>query len=163
MRRRAKRKGFSLIEVLMVVVTLAIIAGVVLPQVGSALDDAKHSAMLSHLHELSNAIQRYRVDHDGFPPDLLSARGLPQLTSKTNRDGDTGTGPEFVYGPYMIGGIPENPLNRSRLVFQVNTAPPANLQSRVGWAYHPDSGQIWAGLYRGSVDESAAMTPPTNP
>lgn len=142
----------------MVVVTLAIIAGVVLPQVGSALDDAKHSAMLSHLHELSNAIQRYRLDHDGMPPDLLSARGMPQLTERSNRDGDTGVGSEFIYGPYMISGIPENPLNRSRSVFRVNSAPPANLQSRVGWAYHPDTGQIWAGLHRGSVDETATET-----
>ena len=157
--RHSRRQAFSLIEVLMVVATLAIIAGVVLPQVGSALDDAKHSAMLSHLHEMSNAIQRYRIDHDGMPPDLLSARGLPQLTSKTNIDGDTGTGAEYSYGPYMVDGIPENPLNKSRSVFRVNTAPPSNLQSRVGWAYHPDTGQIWAGLYRGTVDESAATTP----
>lgn len=157
--RTSRRRAFSLIEVLMVVATLAIIAGVVLPQVGSALDDAKHSAMLSHLHELSNAIQRYRIDHDGMPPDLLSERGLPQLTSKTNLDGDPGVGAEFVYGPYMLEGIPENPLNRSRSVFRVNTAPPANLQSRIGWAYHPDTGQIWAGLHRGAVDESASGTP----
>ncbi len=144
----------------MVVATLAIIAGVVLPQVGSALDDAKHSSMLNHLHELTNAIQRYRIDHDGLPPDLLSERGLPQLTSKTNRDGDTGAGPEYAYGPYMLDGIPENPLNKSRSIFRVNTAPPANLQSRVGWAYHPDTGQIWAGLHRGTVDESQAATTP---
>ena len=143
----------------MVVATLAIIAGVVLPQVGSALDDAKQSSMLGHLHELSNAIQRYRIDHDGLPPDLLTARGLPQLTDKTNLDGDGGAGPEFIYGPYLLGGVPENPLNKSRPVFQVNSVPPANLQSRVGWAYHPDTGQIWAGLYRGTVDESGT-TPP---
>lgn len=156
--RFRSRRAFSLVEVLLVVATLAIIAGVVLPQVGSALDDARQSAMLNHLHELSAAIQRYRVDHDGMPPDLITARGLPQLTSRTNSDGDIGAGPEHIHGPYLIGGVPKNPLNKSRSIYQVNTVPPANLQSRVGWAYHPETGQIWAGLYRGTVDESG-VTP----
>jgi type II secretory pathway pseudopilin PulG len=141
----------------MVVVALAIIAGVVLPQVSSAIDDAKHSAMLGHLYELSNSIQQYRIDHDGQPPDLLDNRDLTQLTGRTNTDGEVGMGPEYIHGPYLKDGLPENPLNGSRSVFRSNSAPPTNLQSRIGWVYHPATGQIWAGLYRGKVDEGAIV------
>jgi prepilin-type N-terminal cleavage/methylation domain-containing protein len=149
--RRAKRcGGFTLIEMMMVVAALAIMAGVVVPQVSTALDDAKQSTMLFNLREVGAAIERYRVDHDGTPPELVLARGLPQLTGKTNASGDIGTGAEYVYGPY-IDRLPENPLNGTANVYRVNTVPPADLEKRVGWVYHQPTGQIWAGLYSGPV------------
>ena len=149
------RRAFSIIEVLMVVAVLAIMSGIVVPQVSSAVIEAKEAAMLADLRELSSAIERYRVDHTGQPPDLLSSRGLPQLTSLTNVEGDVGSGAGFVFGPYLTGGMPVNPLNESRDVYRVNGSPPANLDKRVGWAYNPATGNIWAGLYVGVVDSSA--------
>lgn len=146
----------------MVIVALAIMAGVVIPQVSSAVDDAKQGTMLANLHELTNAIERYRMDHSGQPPDQVVGRRLPQLTAKTNVDGDIGTGPEHIYGPYL-SRLPENPLSDTAQVFQVSTAPPASLDKRIGWAYHLDSGQIWAGMHAGLVhkltdpDEVAAF------
>src|SRR4051812_40355133 len=62
---RGRRLGFTLIEVLMVVAVLAIIAGVVLPEVNSAVDDARNAAVLKDLHEFTFAIERYRADHNG--------------------------------------------------------------------------------------------------
>jgi type II secretion system protein G len=146
--RRRRSRGFTLIEMLMVISALAIMAGVVIPQVSGAVDDAKQGAMLADLHELTNAIERYRMDHTGTPPDQMTGGTLPQLVSKTNVDGDTGTGPEFIYGPY-IHSIPDNPLSATPRVFRVNSAPPADLDRRIGWVYHPASGQIWAGLHLG--------------
>lgn len=139
----------------MVIAALAIMAGIVIPQVSGAVDDAKQGTMLHDLRELTNAIERYRMDHAGIPPDQHVAGTLPQLTSKTNVDGDIGVGPEYIYGPYLHE-IPVNPLNEVTRVFRVNSAPPANLSSRVGWVYHPASGQIWAGLFVGAGDELLA-------
>jgi type II secretory pathway pseudopilin PulG len=136
---------------MMVIVALAIIAGVVVPQVTTIIDDAKNSAMLRDLREITAAIERYRMDHNGAPPDLIQSQTLVQLVGKTDVDGNLGSGPEFNYGPYMER-VPPNQLNNIRRVFRVNSAPPANLSSRVGWVYHPASGQIWAGLYNGYVD-----------
>jgi general secretion pathway protein G len=149
-RRSAARGGFTLIEVLMVVAVLAIIAGVVVPQVSTVIDDAKNGAMLRDVRELTMAIERYRWEHNG-PPDLLQGGALIQLTQKTDADGNVGTGPQYVFGPYAIA-MPPNAFNGISRVFRVNTAPPDNLSSRVGWVYHPASGQIWAGLYPDMVD-----------
>jgi prepilin-type N-terminal cleavage/methylation domain-containing protein len=164
-RRRSAgvRRGFTLIEVLMVVTALAIIAGVVVPQVSSVIDDAKNSAMLYDLREISLLIERYRFEHNGNPPDLIENETLVQLIEKTDADGNRGTGPQFIYGPY-VAKIPPNALNGVSRVFRINTAPPANLSSRVGWIYHPASGQIWAGLYPefvdlGTVDDEGATGP----
>lgn len=144
--RARTRRGFTLIEVLMVVTALAIIAGVVVPQVTSVIDDAKNSAMLHDLREIALLIERYRLEHNGTPPDVIENETLVQLTEKTDADGNRGTGPQFIYGPY-VSKIPPNALNGVSRVFRINAAPPHNLTSRVGWVYHPASGQIWAGLY----------------
>jgi prepilin-type N-terminal cleavage/methylation domain-containing protein len=141
-------RGFSLVEVLMVIVALAIMAGVVIPQVSGTVSDAKRAAALANLNMLTNAIERYRIDHGGLPPDLITARKMPQLTSRTNAAGDVGTGPEHIYGPYLAD-LPENPLSDSKNVYTVVTVPPASLDLRVGWVYHVETGQVWAGLHAG--------------
>lgn len=150
--RRAAR-GFTLIEVLMVVAALAIIAGVVVPQVNSVVDDARNAAVLKDLREFTFAIERYRIDHNGGTPDKIQNEMLIQLLSTSDADGNVGAGPQYPYGPYLTT-VPVNALNGVKRVFRVNSAPPANLSNRVGWVYHPASGQIWAGLYPEPVDMS---------
>jgi prepilin-type N-terminal cleavage/methylation domain-containing protein len=149
--------GFTLIEVLMVVTALAIIAGVVVPQVTTVIDDAKNSAMLKDLHELTMGIERYRMDHNGGAPDLIQNDTLVQLLEKTDADGNVGTGAQYTYGPYVMD-VPKNALNGVSRVFRVNDAPPSSLSSRVGWVYHPTSGQIWAGLFPDQVDLAAIQS-----
>jgi general secretion pathway protein G len=151
------RAAFTIIEMLMVIVALAIMAGVVIPQVSVAVDDAKQGAMLANLHEITNAIERYRMEHSGQPPDRVVGRRLTQLTAKTNVDGDIGSGPGFIYGPY-IERMPENPLSDTANVYTVTSVPPSSLDKRVGWVYHVESGQIWAGLHAGLVHK---LTDPT--
>lgn len=143
--------GFTLIEVLMVVTALAIIAGVVVPQVTSVMDDAKNAALLKDLREFTFAVERYRMEHNGGAPDLIQNETLVQLLQTTDADGNVGSGPQYTYGPYLLT-VPRNSLNGVTRVFRVNNAPPSNLTSRVGWIYHPASGQIWAGLYPDLVD-----------
>jgi prepilin-type N-terminal cleavage/methylation domain-containing protein len=150
---RVGRGGFTLIEILMVVAALAIIAGVVVPQVTTVMDDARNAAVLKDLREFTFAIERYRMDHNGGTPDLIQNEMLVQLMQTTDADGNLGNGPTYPYGPYLTT-VPINALNGVKRVFRVNTAPPANLGNRVGWVYHPASGQIWAGLYPQPVDLS---------
>jgi prepilin-type N-terminal cleavage/methylation domain-containing protein len=150
-RNFTQRAAFTLIELLMVITAMTIIAGVIVPQVGSAIDEAKHATMLNQLHQLQMAIERYQLEHDGKAPDQLVNRSLPQLINHTNAAGVVGTGGTFPLGPYVRNRMPVNPLNDSSEVFRSNSAPPANLAQRVGWVYHPETGQIWAGLYQGSV------------
>lgn len=135
----------------MVVTALTIIAGVVVPQMTSVMDDARHAALLKDLREFTFAIERYRMDHNGLPPDLIQDEKLIQLMQTTDADGNLGVGSQYPYGPYLLT-VPRNALNNVLRVFRVNTAPPSNLSNRVGWIYHPPTGQIWAGLYDEPVD-----------
>src|SRR5262245_5765331 len=152
-----RRHGFTLIEILMVVAALAIIAGVVVPQVNSVMDDARNAAVLKDLHEFTFAIERYRADHNGATPDLIQNDVLAQLLQNTDQYGNVGTGAQYPLGPYL-NTVPRNALNGVTRVFRINTAPPSSLSNRVGWVYHAASGQIWAGLYPENVDLSQVQS-----
>jgi len=145
--RTQRRSAFTLVEMLIVVAALAIFAGIVIPQVEFAVDEARQSAMLSDLHELTSAIERFRLEHTGVSPDIVG-NTLPQLLQPTDFQGNTGQGAQFVFGPYLRHAIPANPLNGSSQVFYSATTPPSNLEQRVGWVYNPESGQIWGGMSR---------------
>lgn len=146
--KRSRRSGFTLVEVLIVITALAIIAGMLVPQFGDAVEDAKRSALLQDWHLLTEAIERYRIHHDGLPPDNLSGTSLPQLTHSTDAAGNIGSGASYPHGPYLVGDIPVNPLNGSNRVVQATTVPPTSLGDKAGWIYDAASGQIWAGTKR---------------
>ena len=110
--------------------------------------------MLSQQRHLTIMIERYQLDHDGRPPDLLENRSLPQLLNRTDAAGTVGSTVSHQFGPYLTNRMPVNPLNDSSDVYRSNSAPPANLAQRVGWVYHPETWQIWAGLYQGAVPEN---------
>ena len=139
---RLRHTGFTLVEILIVIVAMAIIAGVVLPEFGSAVEDANRSAMLQNLHMLTEAIERYRIDHNGVPPDDLTGDSLQQLFLSTDLFGNLGSGP---YGPYILADeMPVNPINHSNKVVQGFTPPILALDGAAGWVYDPATGQIWA-------------------
>ena len=48
--------------------------------------------MLKDLREFTFAIERYRMDHNGGPPDLIQNDTLVQLLQTTDADGNVGTG-----------------------------------------------------------------------
>lgn len=100
--------GFTLVEILVVVVILGILAGIVLPQFSNATDESKESAMLGNLKQMRTQIELYRTEHDGSYPTL--ADFIDQMTLASDRDGATaaiGTA-GYPLGPYLPR-IPQNP------------------------------------------------------
>jgi len=66
-----KRVGFTLIELLVVIAIISILAAIIFPAAMRAKDAAYRSSDMSHLNELRSALQLYRVDQGGYPPDLF--------------------------------------------------------------------------------------------
>ena len=73
-------KGFTLIEVLMVVVILGLIAGIVIPKIVETKSDAETETCRSNLANLAAALERYKFDDSGslYP---LTAAGLDALVT----------------------------------------------------------------------------------
>src|SRR5262245_44990541 len=112
MKTYARRSAFTLIEVLIVVVIMAILAATIIPQFTDSTKDAKASTATFNLHTLRAQIELYRTQHSG----LLPSATLEELTQSTNESGaDGAAGPSFPYGPY-IREIPANPFTNVKTI-----------------------------------------------
>ena len=64
------KKGFTLIEVLLVVLILAVLASIVIPRIAESAGDAKSAKCDANRSNLISALERYAMDNDGtFPAD----------------------------------------------------------------------------------------------
>ena len=140
MTKHNRRGGFTLVEVLIVVVIMAVLAATIIPQFSDSTRDAQRNTANFNLHTLRSQIQLYKAQHDGKVPTAT----LVELTSKTDAAGTVGTGTTHVYGPY-VDVIPENPLHNSNLVRAAAANPPtaASGAADAGWLYHAATGNVW--------------------
>ena len=65
-------RGFTLVEILIVVIILGILAAIVIPQFTNASTDAKKSAVASTLQSLRGAIELYKINNNDTPPTALT-------------------------------------------------------------------------------------------
>jgi type II secretion system protein G len=129
-----RRGGFTLIEVLIVVVIMAVLAATIVPQFTNSSKDARESSVKFNLHTLRNTLQMYKLHHMGIMP--TGANNLDQLTGATNQTGTVGAeGPSFPYGPYIQDELPTNPFTNSNKVtlFTGTGLPSASGASDAGW------------------------------
>jgi general secretion pathway protein G len=71
--------GFTLIEILIVVVILGILAGLIVPRIMDRPDQARVVAAKSDIQALMNALKLYRLDNGAYPS---SEHGLQALVKK---------------------------------------------------------------------------------
>jgi general secretion pathway protein G len=108
--RSNPRHGFTLVEILIVVIILGILAAIVIPQFTNASQNARESSLQSTLQTLRSQIQLYKLQHGDALPDLVTD-WTPLTESET-----WGT-PAQSFGPYMQA-IPVNPMNGNSTVVQ---------------------------------------------
>src|SRR3954451_13078256 len=90
---RTRKTGFTLVEILIVVIILGILAAIVIPQFTNASQDARESSLLSQLQTLRSQIELYKLQHMDKLPNLVG--GGPgnvvnwnPLTTKTDSSGN---------------------------------------------------------------------------
>lgn len=106
--RQYNNAGFTLIEMLIVVIIMGILALAIVPHVTTSTDEAKVSTLKSNLAVLRSAIELYYVQHGNTYPTADN-----QLTRYTNSAGaDVATpGAAHPFGPYLKEPLPSNPFN----------------------------------------------------
>ena len=104
------KSGFTLVEILIVVVILGILAAIVIPQFTEASTEAKLSSLCTDLQTQRSQIELYKIQHNDVPP--LFASFVAQMTTYTDIDGNANAAktPVFCYGPYLQK-IPVNQFN----------------------------------------------------
>jgi general secretion pathway protein G len=155
------KSGFTLVEILIVVVILGILAAIVIPQFTSASTEAKESALVSDLQSVRSQIELYKIHHnDNLPGQDSSGDFVTAMTSLTNQDGvvdtSSGTDPTFRFGPYMRE-IPENPFNDLKTVSESGTAISGAGSDLTGW--HFVNSGVDAGLFQANDDDANPYDP----
>jgi len=107
-------KGFTLIEMLIVIVVIAILALIVIPRLLGAGRKAKEATLRGDLHQLRNSIQQFEADCGDYPLALADLMTVPAAGS----DGGTGIALDVVgwQGPYLRtpdGNLPKDPFTDS--------------------------------------------------
>lgn len=118
-RRDRSRRGFTLVELLVVIVVLAVLAAIVLPKFVNSSRRGKESALRSDLKLLRNAVSLFQTD-TGYCPTSLDdlkatskpAKGLDSAgAEQTISDGDW-------HGPYLQD-VPVDPVSGSTFGYSV--------------------------------------------
>ena len=121
------RRGFSLIELMIVIVVLGILGAIVLPLFQTAANDAREAALAQNLCSMRKFLATYRSNFKGVYPK----------TKQELQD--------------AVGVLPRNPYTAGRgvrIIENIGDSDPNEKEQdsveRIGWIYHPGTGTIWA-------------------
>jgi general secretion pathway protein G len=98
-------RGFTLIEMVVVITVIAILASLVSPMIFRNVGDAKRTAARAQVEILGMALDAYRLDNDYYPS---TAQGLAGLRRSPNG----APVPRSWRGPYLKKEIPLDPYGR---------------------------------------------------
>ena len=129
--------GFTLVEILIVVVILGILAAIVIPQFTEASTEAKTSSLCTDLQTMRSQIELYKVQHNDDMPGAGTATFVQAMTEQTDIYGDPGTD----YGPY-VQKIPTNAFTDKDSVDVAGTGTLGD--DSHGWDFNPTTGAFHA-------------------
>ncbi len=139
---KRRMSGFTLVEILIVVIILGILAAVVIPQFSEASNDTRESSVKTDLKTIRSQLQLYKAQHAEIYPDDFAN----QMTMFTDASGNTNASysSTFRFGPYMLR-MPPNPYTGVSTVTQVDdgdTAYSAAADMNQGWWYNSVTGEF---------------------
>jgi len=98
-----KRGGFTLVEILIVVVILGILAAIVIPQFTNASESAKVSSLISQLQTIRSQLELFQVQHNGKYPTLDGSEPWKVMTTQSDATEATSSTADGngEFGPYL--------------------------------------------------------------
>ena len=149
--KRSAKKGFTLVEILIVVIILGILAAIVIPQFTSASAEARISNLATNLQSVRSQILLYKTQHvETYPGSASDATVFgKQMMQYSDVTGAVSATPSssYPFGPYLQA-VPVNPISGIATVTVVNaggtvfSAP----SSDGGWWFNMVTGEFRADL-----------------
>jgi general secretion pathway protein G len=141
---RSGSRGFTLVEILIVVIILGILAAIIIPQFANASSDARTTNLRTTLANVRNQIEIFKAQHYDTAPSLAGMWTL--LTSMSDTSEANSAAPAGTrWGPYL-GAVPVNPFNSQT---GITSAP---VDTAAGWYYEPAG--VGFTFYARSIDGS---------
>lgn len=89
-----RENGFTLIEVMVVVIIIGILAAIVIPKLTSSTGAARRKADVATAHQVKVALDRYQLDYEAYPKTaeltvndgaVVSSKLIPKYISKLDK------------------------------------------------------------------------------
>ncbi|MCX7096108.1 MAG: type II secretion system major pseudopilin GspG [Methylobacter sp.] len=106
-----KQSGFTLIEVMIVVVILGILASIIVPKIMGRPDEARAAKAKQDIRAVTAALDLYRLDNFSYP---TTEQGLEALVTKPS---NLAAGANWKKGGYL-DSLPTDPWNKPYLYLQ---------------------------------------------
>ncbi|MBM4018403.1 MAG: type II secretion system protein [Planctomycetes bacterium] len=136
------RRAFSLLELVIVMLILAVLAAIAIPRFSATSENAKTNALQRSLQLVRDRLEAYKAEHAGAYPDLKFVEQMTQYSDDRGNVSPT-PDPRFPLGPYL-SRIPDNPFSGSnavRFLLFEGQALGARLLDR-GWTYNIQTGEF---------------------
>lgn len=133
--------GFTLVEILIVVVILGTLASIIIPRFSTATEQARDSMLKENLKNIRTQISIYQIQHQDIPPgvdingNVTEDLFVSHLTGFSDYLGNISAtrSSQYKLGPYL-SRIPANPINDKSSISVVNTIP-TQCTGNDGWIY----------------------------
>ena len=147
---KAGLKGFTLVEILIVVIIMGILASIIIGLIGNTSRDAGVSSLKDNLRSIRSALQIYLAQHATYPD---GTNFVDQMTLYTDASGATSPtkSPTYPYGPYILA-MPPLPVGTEKGKTTVTTS--STYSAGYGWQYDATTGQFKPNLPDSDVDDN---------
>jgi general secretion pathway protein G len=141
-----RRRGFTLIEVMIVIFVIAILAMIIIPRLVAARRRAKEAQLHADLKQMRDAIERFEATTGAWPPALTDVTAQSADEISADFDGRGGAVERRAYdGPYLvINGAPWLPVDP--------------FTGAANWNYDNASGDVHSAATLTATDGSAYAT-----
>ncbi len=122
LRSIAKRcRAFTLVELLIVIVVLAVLAAIVIPKFGDSSTRSRESSLKSNLQVVRGAVELFKTDTGAYPAAVADLAGASAPASGKDATGTTKAITATDYkGPY-VASVPNDPISGTALTYSVTS------------------------------------------
>ena len=100
------RRGFSFVEIMVVIAIIAIIMAIVIPNLFHMLSSSKRTICIANLHKIATAVEQFALDNK-----------IPAKTNLSQQQEDD------IYSNYLRGGKPKCPSGGEYVIDPVDSDP----------------------------------------
>ena len=112
-----KRSGFTLLELIVVIIVLGLLAGLVAPQIFGRVGEAKDVAAKTQMSLIGTALDNYKLDNGSYPGTVQGLKAL--------RENPAAGAPGMNWrGPYLRKDVPLDPWGKAYVYHSPGTRNP---------------------------------------
>lgn len=112
-----KLRGFTLVELLVVIIVVAVLASIAIPKFQNSTQRAREAALKSQLQHIREAVEKFYNDCDGWPVTLADLAAPTAPAKCLNPAGNQKTLSAGKYrGPYLVI-VPQSPILGGSFVY----------------------------------------------